>query len=44
MQFHLKGNNKSKSVFVSSQLLQEMCTKSKNVVSLPLFFHKNDMV
>ena len=28
----------------SSQLFQEICAKNKDIVSLTLFFHKNDMI
>ena len=29
---------------VCSQLFPEICTKTKNIVFLPLFFHRNDMI
>lgn len=45
--FNLKGNNKSKLVFkrvvqvVSSDLFQEICIKSENIVSWRLSFKNN---
>ena len=50
IQFCLKGNNRSKSVFkrvfkvVSSQLLQEICIKSENVIFMRLSFQKNGVI